>query len=873
MGDNMKKIYITLIVLCLAIAGYGQEVIYEYDALNRVEKAIYNNGTEVTYKYDALGNRIRRVVKKASLSVSPIKLTLEAKANSNAKFNIQAKNAVSWSISNNANWLSLNKKSGKGNAEITVTAQENTTNSQRRATFIIKSAGLEDKQVTVIQKKAENHIPIANAGTSQMVQSGALVTLDGSASSDANGDDLTYKWTAPNGIVLSDATAVQPTFTAPSVTIATYYTFTLVVNDGKVDSEPATVVVTVSSSIVHVTGVSLNKTSENIFIGDTKQLEASVLPSNASNKFVTWSSSNIHVATVNKNGLVTATGVGSAIITATTADGGKKATCNISVKTNIPIANAGTPQAVQSGTLVTLDGSASTDADGDDLTYKWTAPNDIVLSDATAVQPTFTAPSVTTATDYTFTLVVNDGKVDSQPATVVVTVSSSIVHVTGISLNKTSENILIGDTKQLEASVLPSNASNKFVTWSSSNIHVATVNKNGLVTATGVGSAIITATTADGGKKATCNISVKTNIPIANAGTPQTVKGGQIVTLDGSKSRVAKGKTISYKWTSPAGISLSDVTSVSPTFKAPDVHNTNNYIFTLVVNDGTVNSKPSSVSIIVEPADDDNDGIINSEDKYPNTPVGARVDDEGGVIFDGDIFNIKAISPSCPEMPQGKIVIENTSQYKFTSLLEDNEKTIDANSTVTFDNLLSGNYSVSFISTLKLGKDIEGFIVNVPKPKMFKAKQTKSLSEKQVALFKVSGSTEYLVQVNQQKQVFNFADEEEHILSVPLEKGKSLVNIAPASKCKGEAFSKLIEMKDQITVYPTITENLIYIENISDDNVNISVVAVDGRVVTTKQKKVSSGKCILNISELQKGLYILNIKGVSNMQTIRITKK
>ena len=69
-----------------------------------------------------------------------------------------------------------------------------------------------------------------------------------------------------------------------------------------------------------------------------------------------------------------------------------------------------------------LNGSGSSDADGDTLTYLWTAPDGIVLSDATAVNPTFTAPEFTTATDLVFSLVVNDGAVNSNADEVVVTV-------------------------------------------------------------------------------------------------------------------------------------------------------------------------------------------------------------------------------------------------------------------------------------------------------------------------------------------------------------------------------------------------------------------------------------------------------------------
>ncbi len=87
-----------------------------------------------------------------------------------------------------------------------------------------------------------------------------------------------------------------------------------------------------------------------------------------------------------------------------------------------PVANAGADQTVKEGTVVTLDGTKSTDADGDNITYKWTAPNGITLDDATAAKPTFTAPDVNDTTDYKFSLVVNDGTVDSQADEVVITV-------------------------------------------------------------------------------------------------------------------------------------------------------------------------------------------------------------------------------------------------------------------------------------------------------------------------------------------------------------------------------------------------------------------------------------------------------------------
>ncbi|MBW8324719.1 MAG: hypothetical protein K0M50_08155, partial [Prolixibacteraceae bacterium] len=92
---------------------------------------------------------------------------------------------------------------------------------------------------------ATNQAPVAYAGPDQSPNESTLVNLDGSASTDANNDPLTYLWTAPAGIILSSNTAQKPTFTAPEVTADTPYTFSLVVNDGKANSAADQVVVTV----------------------------------------------------------------------------------------------------------------------------------------------------------------------------------------------------------------------------------------------------------------------------------------------------------------------------------------------------------------------------------------------------------------------------------------------------------------------------------------------------------------------------------------------------------------------------------------------------------------------------------------------------
>jgi hypothetical protein len=96
---------------------------------------------------------------------------------------------------------------------------------------------------------AGNNAPTADAGPDQTVNELTTVTLNGSASSDVDGNALTYLWTSPPGITLSSATVTMPTFTTPDVSVDTDFIFTLIVNDGFTNSLPDQVVISVKSVV------------------------------------------------------------------------------------------------------------------------------------------------------------------------------------------------------------------------------------------------------------------------------------------------------------------------------------------------------------------------------------------------------------------------------------------------------------------------------------------------------------------------------------------------------------------------------------------------------------------------------------------------
>ena len=142
-----------------------------------------------------------------------------------------------------------------------------------------------------------------------------------------------------------------------------------------------------------------------------------------------------------------------------------------------------------------------------------------------------------------------------------ITVVSPNVPVTSIALNTSSASLKVGDTKQLSATVSPSNATDKSVSWSSSNSSVASVNSSGLVTAKGAGTATITCRANDGsGVQATCNVTVSEPVTISINSTnfPDGNFRNYLLEQDYGKDGKLTGgeiKDITYIWVNAKNIS------------------------------------------------------------------------------------------------------------------------------------------------------------------------------------------------------------------------------------------------------------------------------------------------------------------------------
>jgi uncharacterized protein YjdB len=264
-----------------------------------------------------------------------------------------------------------------------------------------------------------------------------------------------------------------------------------------------------------VAGVSLDQQTLLLPVDDEGQLTATINPSDAERKGVTWTSSDSTVATVSRTGLVTGKKAGTATITVTTDDGGFTAFCTVTV----------TAAGLTAVTDVTLDQSNLTIGigkekkltatiapwDAANKAVTWTSSNETI---ATVDGGVITGVGVGTAT---ITVTTADGN-ETAFCTVTVTAGGggdalgtntpdTVEPVTGVKLDKTTLPLTVNERGLLTATITPLDAANQGVTWTSSDSTIATVT-GGIVTGKKAGTATIIVTTADGGKTDYCTVTV-----------------------------------------------------------------------------------------------------------------------------------------------------------------------------------------------------------------------------------------------------------------------------------------------------------------------------------------------------------------------------
>ena len=266
-------------------------------------------------------------------------------------------------------------------------------------------------------------------------------------------------------------------------------TITAVTVDGQ---KKAKCQVTVYAKTISVTGIRLSETSIKLNKGENRTLKATVQPENATEKTVQWTSSDNAVATVDQDGTVTATGGGKATISATS--GGVSASCSVDVYVPVTsISLSANLISLAKGSFAVLTATVSPD-DAMDKTVQWSSDN----------------PAVATVDQNGKVTAVDVGKAKITASAGGFSATCSIIcisiPVSSVVLDKTILSLAKGSSEILKATVLPSDATDKSVQWSSDNPSVATVDQNGTVTAVNSGDATITASAGD--VSAVCSVSV-----------------------------------------------------------------------------------------------------------------------------------------------------------------------------------------------------------------------------------------------------------------------------------------------------------------------------------------------------------------------------
>lgn len=259
----------------------------------------------------------------------------------------------------------------------------------------------------------------------------------------------------------------------------------------------------IGQEIIHVSSVSLDASSLELSIGDTYSFKASILPENATNKELIWSSSDESVVSVD-NGIITALKEGKATISVKSKDGYKSSSAEITVVKKPSIIHVSSVSLDETSlNLLTGDRATLTatvlPTNATDKTISWSSSDESV---ATVKNGKVTAISAGQAT---ISATTKDGGLT---ASCIVNVTQKIVPVNGVSLNYSELELSVGDSENLIAQVLPTNATNKAVLWSTTDEEVASVSENGKVTAFKVGETMIVVTTVDGGYKDYCIIQV-----------------------------------------------------------------------------------------------------------------------------------------------------------------------------------------------------------------------------------------------------------------------------------------------------------------------------------------------------------------------------
>lgn len=356
-------------------------------------------------------------------------------------------------------------------------------------TLTTEDGGFKDVCEVLVVKAAVSRVSLDS--TSKNISVGESTTLTAKIlPQNAYNKNCTWTSDDENVVTVNDGVITGISAGSAKVTVTT--------EDG---NKPASCNVVVSD--VAVSGISISQSEIYMIEGNTQSLTAAVVPANATDKRITWSSDDKNIATVN-DGIVKATGQGTTKIRAVSADGGYEAVCvvNVSAKieaiTGIEISKSELTMDVGDTYLLTYKVRPE---DANNLTEEvWESEDtDVVTVDGGKVK------AVGPGTTYVSVKV--NGKFTAKCK---ISVNTPVINVTDVVLSVASLTLSEGSSRKISAQIVPVNATDKTVIWSSDNEKVATV-EDGMITAISKGEAKITVKTRDGKKTDTMTVIVEEN--------------------------------------------------------------------------------------------------------------------------------------------------------------------------------------------------------------------------------------------------------------------------------------------------------------------------------------------------------------------------
>ena len=335
--------------------------------------------------------------------------------------------------------------------------------------------------------------------TTVTLLAGDIVSFEYCVSSESNYDK--FKFSVNDSVVLTKSGLVSWNSYSYQATADGEYTFMWsYTKDGSVNgnSDACWVDNVYIGAPLAVTGIEVLEQLD-IPVNGTGTVAYSVLPENAYNKNVSFESADAGIAAVNANGVVTGVSAGETTITVTTEDGGFTGACTINVYnqavTGVTIEPSEAELTVGSSTKLTAT-VLPENATNKNVIYS--VDDESILS--VDQDGNVTGLSLGTATA---TVTTEDGGFTASAEINVIP-----VRVTGVSISPKSASIALGCTVQLAASIKPSNAANKNLSWSVSDETIISVDGQGTVTGLSLGTATVTVTTEDGGFTASAEITV-----------------------------------------------------------------------------------------------------------------------------------------------------------------------------------------------------------------------------------------------------------------------------------------------------------------------------------------------------------------------------